>query len=186
MNAPRLTLLATALLAAALWRLEVEHHGWAGLTWLGYFHLAIPVGALLFALWLHHHTPRPARLALLATFALLTLIAYLTERIALDITYSRFPGPPLIFLTALTTTIAAFFAYPLTLWLTARALGVPLRPRALALALALYAAAFPLTTTLLDALAHPGADLLHAIKSGAVIPPLLYALGHPFTRLPTR
>lgn len=182
----RLTLLATALLAAALWRLEVEHHGWAGLIWLGYFHLAIPAGALLFALWLHHHTPRPARRPLLAAYALLTPIAYLAERTALDIIYSRFPGPPALFLAALTTTITLFFAYPLTLWLTARALGVPLRPRDLALALALYAAAFPLTTALLDALGHPGADLLHAIKTGAVIPLLVYALGHPFTRLPAR
>lgn len=45
-----LVLLAFGL--AALWRAEVEWHGWAGLTWLGYAHLAVPVGALLFLAWL--------------------------------------------------------------------------------------------------------------------------------------
>jgi len=36
------TLATIALLIALIWRLEVEFRGWDGLTWIGYFHLAIP------------------------------------------------------------------------------------------------------------------------------------------------
>ncbi len=38
----------TAILVALVWRVEVELRGWDGLGWIGYNHLAIPLGGLLF------------------------------------------------------------------------------------------------------------------------------------------
>lgn len=48
---PISTLIALAILAGLLWRIEVELHSWTGLIWLSYFHLAIPVGFGLFLFW---------------------------------------------------------------------------------------------------------------------------------------
>ena len=48
---PTHTLLITAFLIALVWRIEVELRGWDGLGWIGYTHLAIPLGGLLFLGW---------------------------------------------------------------------------------------------------------------------------------------
>jgi hypothetical protein len=61
---PAHTLLITALLIALVWRIEIELRGWAGLGWIGYSHVAIPLGGLLFMGWVwlvlrsHVHTPK--------------------------------------------------------------------------------------------------------------------------------
>lgn len=44
-------LLLASCLTFVVWRVELEYHGWAGLTWIGYFHWAIPAGLLLFVSW---------------------------------------------------------------------------------------------------------------------------------------
>ncbi|MEZ4434622.1 MAG: hypothetical protein R3F65_19645 [bacterium] len=181
-RAARLTLAAVALLAAALWRLELEHHGWQGLTWITAPHHAIPAGALLFALWLWRAAPvrRPALLAL-ASLAL-TAAAYHIEDTALHLIYNRWPLDRATYAYAYASALAAYLLYPIAHWLIARALGHRLRPRATLAALALYLAAVPLTIILLDLTHHPGSpDLIHAIKSGLVIPPLILALGWPLT-----
>lgn len=45
------SLIILALVCGAIWRIEVEHYGWHGLTWILYFHIAIPIGFGLFMLW---------------------------------------------------------------------------------------------------------------------------------------
>jgi hypothetical protein len=63
------TLLITALLIALVWRVEVELRGWDGLGWLGYTHLAIPLGGMLFLGWVwlvsrsQEHAPKVIGLA---------------------------------------------------------------------------------------------------------------------------
>ena len=50
-------LLAVSLLCGILWRFEVEAHGWSGLTWLSYTHLAIAAGVQIFLIWLWNASP---------------------------------------------------------------------------------------------------------------------------------
>ncbi|MBU1076717.1 MAG: hypothetical protein KKH98_05450 [Spirochaetes bacterium] len=40
------------ILTAVLWRAEIELHGWEGLTWITYYHWAVPAGILLMAGWI--------------------------------------------------------------------------------------------------------------------------------------
>ena len=42
---------AVAFVIALAWRIEVEWRGWHGLGWIGYTHLAIPFGGMLFLAW---------------------------------------------------------------------------------------------------------------------------------------
>lgn len=175
------SLITIALLAAVGWRLEVEWHGWDGLGWIGYFHWAIPVGALLVSGWLHRfgEARRPMMLAV-AAFGLAAAV-FLIEINAVAVVYSRWPGGQTRFLTALGLMLGAFVAYPIGLWWIARGLGAPIRLRRCLLGLALYGAALPLTVALLDLMSHRGgADMLHAIKTGFVIPWLVVSLGLPF------
>lgn len=181
----RTSLIAVGLLAAAAWRLEVQWHGWDGLTWITYFHWAIPLGALLFSGWLYRFAGarRPALLAV-AAFALAGAV-FLIEINALAVVYSRMPGGEARFTAALVIHLGVFVAYPLALWWVARGLGAPLRGRRCLAGLALYLAAFPIAIGLLAAVGHAGgADALHAIKSGFVIPWLLVGLGWPFAAPP--
>lgn len=182
MTAPtraRLALLAVALLAALGWRLELEYRGWHGLVWITYCHYAIPVGALLFAAWLYRYAPvrRPAVLALGSL--LLTAAAYHGLYVALHILYSRWPLDQYVYAFGYLCGFAALFLYPLTHWGLARLLGHRPRLWPTLAAFALYLAAIPLTLTLLDAIGQTSSDLLHAIKSGLVIPPLILTLGWP-------
>jgi cytochrome b6-f complex iron-sulfur subunit len=54
-----LSLLLLAGIAAVLWRLEVDAHGWPGLIWLSYFHWAIPAAVLLLLAWIYFFAYRP-------------------------------------------------------------------------------------------------------------------------------
>lgn len=47
-----LSLFGVAMLIALVWRAEVELRGWDGLDWIGYWHVAIPVGGLMWLGWI--------------------------------------------------------------------------------------------------------------------------------------
>jgi len=61
---PAYSLLITALLIALIWRIEIELRGWDGLGWIGYTHVAIPLGGMMVMGWVwlvlrsHLHTPK--------------------------------------------------------------------------------------------------------------------------------
>jgi hypothetical protein len=48
---PSYTLAGVAIFAFLMWRGEVELNGWAGLGWIGYWHAAVPVAGLSYAIW---------------------------------------------------------------------------------------------------------------------------------------
>lgn len=176
----RIALIVVALLAAVAWRAEVEWHGWGGLVWIGYFHWAIPAGALLFAGWLYRfaRARRPAALALVSLA--LAALAYVTLYDALLVIYTRWPIERGRWLLAGIQALAAIGLYPAALWLAARRCGAPVRGVACAVAFQLWVLAPAAAGLVLDLADHiGGSDWLHAIKSGVVIPLLLVALGLP-------
>ncbi len=49
---PTVTLVLIGLLSGIAWRAELEcRGGWASLTWIGYFHWAVPLSVLAFLIW---------------------------------------------------------------------------------------------------------------------------------------
>lgn len=190
-RAALLSLAVVGLMGAAGWRLEVEYHGWAGLTWLGYFHWAIPFGVALFVLWaaLVSDVRGPARrAALAASLALAALPLYGLTLWALS---QRFITGPTAFVARspfwepwLALAFLVLPVIPAAAALIARRFGIRRSWRRLLVAVGLWYAGPVIAIALLRATEHRGAyDLIHTIKSGFVVPFLVGALGVIF--LPT-
>ncbi len=184
------TLAAVALVAAAMWRIELEIHGWGGLDWIDYFHYAIPAGYALFLGWVGRYAPmqsRPRRIMLLLTLGIAASAWYVVVLHAVYFHY-QIGGPSFIWLVEnlgeerflLFQSMSAWTIpiTPIAFLLVLYCFG--LRPgwRRISTAIFIYCLSFPVSIQMLDMIPHPGgADFLHAIKSGFVIPFLVVGLG---------
>ncbi|MFM7023289.1 MAG: hypothetical protein ACKOXB_09940 [Flavobacteriales bacterium] len=99
---PLASLIVTAILCGFLWRVEVEYHGWQGLIWISYFHMAIPVGFTLFLLWtnLLLDMSIKKRMLFIATALLYGIIIF--HLLGISLTY-MFAGGPSGFLLLMQT-----------------------------------------------------------------------------------
>lgn len=190
-SAALLSLAVVGVMGALGWRLEVEYHGWAGLTWLGYFHWAIPFGVALFVLWaaLVSDARGPAgRAGLAASLALAAVPLYGLTLWALS---QRFITGPTAFVAQspswepwLALAVLNLPVIPAAAALIARRFGIRPSWRRLLVAVGLWYAGPVIAIALLRVTGHRGAsDLIHTLKSGLVVPFLVGALGVIF--LPT-
>ncbi|MFO1489641.1 MAG: hypothetical protein U1F77_17870 [Kiritimatiellia bacterium] len=183
------TLGAVALVAAAMWRIELEIHGWGGLDWIGYFHCAIPAGYVLFLGWVGRYAPvqsRPRKIWLLLALGITACAWFLVVNYA---AYFRFVGGPVFLMLMMhfgeenvmlihRMSVLAIPLTPFAFLLVLYCFG--LRPgwRRITTSLFIYCLSFPVSIQMLDMIPPPGeADFLHAIKSGFVIPFLVVGLG---------
>jgi len=181
-------LVGVAILAAVVWRVELEVHGWGGLDWIEYFHWAIPAGALMFMVWLAVVVPIPGAVDR-AVFLLATaLAAVVWHGVAMFALYFHFNTGPGAFVEMILTGETRYNIYakliyvvvPLTPVVFAILLSVfGARPSVwqLTVSLAVYVLACPVSIALLDLVGHRGgADAIHTIKSGFIIPFLIAGL----------
>jgi len=166
-----------AVLAGALWRLEVEWRGWAGLAWIEYFHLAVPVGVALFLVWTWFFLDVASgrkRAAVVAVLALFASLAVPFTEWSLRMAFNRF------------FFMRGFLKLLLFWWLLSpslvagvlRAFRVPVTLRSWALSQALFVGAWPIATAVAEVFPQHGyADAIHAFKSGLVVPFFVVALG---------
>lgn len=191
-----LSLVAVAVLAALLWRFELEWHGWEGLTWLGYFHWAVPVGVGIFLAWIGLFARFPSgikRWGFLGVAAFAAPVLYLATRYSLKLFFARGPAAlPAVAGLGTETFIAvgwsAVFwlpALPVLVALTGRRFGLEVSWKKIALSVVVFSSSLPVALVLMRIFDAPGAvDAIHAIKTGYVIPLLVIGLGVPF--IPTR
>jgi hypothetical protein len=187
-----LALAVVALLTAIIWRVEVELNGWGGLTWIEYFHWAIPLNVGLFAAWLGIYSNLPSlksRLKLVGLFLLAAPILYWLLEFAF--TYFFVAGPS-AFIMVLQQGFSSFsllrrsifVIYPAILlffWLVAKRFGCRLNWRIYLFSSLFFLCAFPLARLCLR-LFEPSItpDAIHAIKSGYLFPFMAIGLGLPF------
>jgi len=168
-------LVALSVLLAALWRAEVEWHGWAGLTWISYPHLAVPLGAALFLAWVAQTRivratgRRWGLLGLALPYAATTLLGY---AMLLRMGLQTWGVPP-----ALLVALGLVFAWPLVAFGIGRITGHPLSWRLLAPSSLLVWAHLPLGSLV-------AGDAIHAVKTGAAVVPMVIGLGLPWTTRP--
>lgn len=176
-----LSLIVLGLLSGIAWRLEIEHHGWEGLTWTGSPHRALPAGLFAFIVWAlaagrFHEGWSIARLAAFGT-ALCMLAVASTSLLygGMAVAFSRFGAG----LAGFAFLALVWIAQPFVLFGLARfVFRMRARWSLLGSGAALWLAAVPIACTLLWITGHKGgADFLHAIKSGFVIPFLFVGLG---------
>jgi hypothetical protein len=177
-----LLLVAVGLLAGGLWRAEVEWHGWGGLTWIGYFHLAVPVGAAAFIAWVawaNRHLPRWHRIFVVLVLALATAVTYGVTKESLSTVYtwsSWYYGAGDLIWRA--QARVWWYLIPTLYAVLARALRLGVGFWRVVLAHWLFIGAQPLCIGLLFVAHRPSeANFLHAIKTGFIIPFLTVAIG---------
>ena len=182
-------LVAAGFIAAIVWRLELEFHGWEGLKWLGYFHWAIPVGVLLFLSWLFIYCPITSpvkRFLLVCVTGCVAVVWFLVVEFSL---YYYFNAGPSAFIRLLADGEIQYRIYmnliyavipltPLVFASVLRLFGLKLKVRRLFAAVLIYILACPISIIILAVLQHQGgADAIHTIKSGVIIPFLIAGLG---------
>jgi hypothetical protein len=206
---PARTLVALALAAGLAWRAELEMRGgWPGLTWIGYFHFAIPVFVGAFIFWSTVVAPVRRRAWFGCVLAALACVGAGASWLAI---YLRNIGGPngLIFLINLGGGPDGDFALgmrrfkmlfwlsygvwpliPLSFCVCCRHFGVAVTWRRAALSAALFVASWPLAVAVrwcvgLVVVVPGYHDLIHALKSGYVIPFLMLSLGLPLLPWPS-
>ena len=171
-------------------------HGWAGLTWISYPHVAIPIGGGLFIVWLALAAPLPTitrRVVLACAAALYACVAYYIAGLALQWHFATGPSAMIMSIGLSRFEVYAFqsliyLLYPLLpigACLIGRMFGVRITLRDALVSVMVTMAACPIAMVLLAATKHiGGADEIHTIKSGFIVPLLVIGLGLPF--LPPR
>lgn len=191
-----ISLLAIALLAGIGWRVELEcRSGWYSLLWLNYFHWAIPAGVLAFIGW----TLGVARvrrtwlfLAVLLAFA---AAGYWVVNLAAHFYFGAGPaGMISVFqlgggdldrgfarMMTLHRWMPALWALiPLSFCVLCREFGLRIPAWMMVVSAAMFVISWPLAIRVRGLFETQGfPDLLDALKSGFVIPFLIYALGWP-------
>ncbi|MBN8456237.1 MAG: hypothetical protein J0M04_00130 [Verrucomicrobia bacterium] len=181
----------TAILVALIWRVEVELRGWDGLDWIGYRHLAIPLGGLLFLGWVwlvsrsHDHSPKIIGLVaiwgVIASFILhyaasayfvggMTAISYMMTLGALF--YHVHWLSPVIWGTSILALYAGYrllFRFPPSMWLGG---------------FVLWMGSWHFGLIVIIILPERGyEDLIHSLKTGWMIPFCVAAVGMPLLAL---
>ena len=183
------TLGAVAFLAAAAWWLEVHLRGWDGLRWVGYFHIALPVGVALFIAWLNWHcrvTPPGKRVGYLVAVVAFATLAYQVVNWSLRwhfggyAIWAPFEDWPLTYKLSLFSIFAVFPALPIAFLAVSRLFGIRFTPAGLIAGLLAYGLAIPVAIFVIYITGHRGApDVIHTIKTGFCIPLLMLGLGLP-------
>jgi hypothetical protein len=185
-----ISLITIAIFTGLLWRWEVDYHGWRGLTWISYFHFALPAGFLLFILWVNVclMIRISARLILNLLAGFSGVLNYYLAVKSLAYNYSRGPeGLWLLFTTS--GWEFQFYKYiapgmiillPLSIYLAFRLIKFQIPVKYLLFSITGLILSFPLSITILWIINHKGGpDIIHSVKSGIVFPFILFSLGLP-------
>lgn len=182
-----------SFLSFIFWRIEVEYHGWHGLTWLSYYHLAIPASLFLFLLWINiffdfGKKKNRIKINILLIFWMVVGTISISYFLVTSFQY-RIGGFSSIvslfepfwksFLRNINQFILVPF-FPIIALLSLRFVKIRIPITNLFGALLLYLLAFPIAIFLLNIIPQRGtSDLIHAVKTGFVFPFLFFSLGMP-------
>jgi len=183
-------LILFSLLTFAVWRFEVEFHGWRGLIWLTYFHISIPISLSLFILWTNiffKFQNHKRRLTINLLLFFWVVVGYFLFVNSLQSTFIS--GPSAIFYYFQSESIRninKFFSFiilplfPTISILSLRFLNIKTPSFQIFFSQFIFLLAFPFSVFLLEISSHKGSpDFIHAVKSGLVFPFLFFSLGLP-------
>lgn len=199
---PSVTLLLLALCSGVAWRAELElRSGWASLAWLGYFHWAVPICAFAFLVWVVCVARVRRPFAFASCLLVFSVAAYFAVDFVSHLFFAAGPsGMRTVFflgggdldagfrrLWILPLAVPLFWVLlPLVFCGICRGFGVPITVRAALLSAAFFIVSWPLAIFIRSFFEQRGsADLIHALKSGFLVPFLVVSLGLPLLRLPS-
>lgn len=185
---PLLSLVLVALISGILWRLELEYHGWGGLIWLSYFHLAIPIGFVLFLYWANQFVELSWLRRIVFNVVSLVFATVLYWCLAISLRYTFAPGP-LAFLRDMESSWWELLLHrysilillpiiPIGSFLIVKIFRKDLGFKNLILCTIGLIVSIPISILLLILVNHIGShDFIHALKSGFAIPFLVFSMG---------
>jgi len=198
------SLVALSLAAAGLWRAEVEWHGWGGLTWIGYFHWAVPISAGVFIAWIavfcgvHPWWKRAALIVAEILFAVVALWAakrMMVEYFYTGANFEQMPhfwfdnSGPVASWGVWVPGYLLFILYPLVPVLgcaIARAFGVCRTWKHWLVSNAVFLAAYPVAYAAVGLTRFAYDPSIHTIKTGFIVPLLIVGLGAAFLPMSRR
>ncbi|WNJ17938.1 hypothetical protein [Pontibacter sp. G13] len=177
---PTIWLGIIALLSGIMWRVELEYHGWAGLNWLGYFHWSLVATTGMYMVWAHILLPVTPKRRILLQIAAIVYAAYMYIWFVSGQHYWHskfarfwFPDSPWdrLYSLWLNTGATGIALLPLGQALILRAFGYKIHIRIAFTAAFGMVLSFVFAMQILTAIDHRGgADMIHAIKSGVILP----------------
>lgn len=189
---PRITLWIIALLAGIGWRAELElRTGWASLDWISQFHWAVPAGVLAFILWVLSVTRVKSPAAFAAALLLYSIAGHVVVESLLKAAFGRWiilsddAETSLVrqMYTQKLTYFLLLILVPFTFSLLCRLFGVRVRILPVLVSAVLFMLSWLIAAYGFFYLeGHGDADLIHALKSGYIIPILILSLGLPVLR----
>lgn len=185
---PTVSLIILSTVVGLLWRIEIEYHGWTGLIWLSYFHLAIPLGFILFLAWGNYFISINFKKRILLNVLAIIYGILIYYGLGTSLTYN-FAGGPSGFLLVMQSA-----KWQLNLMRISLLFIIPFIPIGTYLILKLFKTvpkfkyliysivgmiiSIPISVFLLVILNHKGGqDLIHSIKSGILIPFWVFSIG---------
>ncbi len=185
---PIISLTTLSIIVGLLWRLEVEYHGWKGPIWLSYFHLAIPLGYILFLGWGNFFIAIDIKKRILMNVVAIIYGILIYYGLATSLTYN-FAGGPSGFLLVMQTPewqlnlirfsilfIVPFI--PMGTFLILKLFRQEPKLKLLMIAIVGIVLSIPLSVLMLEIINHKGGhDLIHSIKSGMLIPFWVFSVG---------
>lgn len=192
------SLVSTGIIAGIIWHLEVLYHGWQGLNWLRYFHWALPISTVLFCGWLLlilDIQPIKRRAWFVFIAGVYSVIIYIISYYFMAFAYTR--GPQALFLLVEFGVFYLVSRYLFLLlpgiivagsYLITRFFIKELSIRKFAISIVFFYLAIPLSILILiyfqgSIYDYPiQADFIHAIKTGIIIPFIIFALGYPYLK----
>jgi len=179
-----LSLIVIAIICGFLWRVELEHHGWAGLGWISYFHWAVPIGFALFLLWgnLFISLVIQKRILINALAVICGILLYNGLKFSLTTSYSK--GLVLfssddwrkVILFALPYLFILFI--PIGAYLTLKVFKCHPPIKFVIISMIGMILSIPISVVILYLFDHKGgSDFIHSIKSGILIPFWIISIG---------
>lgn len=188
-----LTLFLLAVICGVIWRTEVEYHGWAGLIWLDYYHYSVPISVILFIGWANLLFPIPMRKRLLMVLVggLLAMLLFYWLTKFLYVHFNM--GPSAMIMHMQMGGVARFFygygifilvpLFPVATYLLMCFFGYKIHWKHVLISIAIIIASVPIGLFILERTNHiGGADLIHLIKTGILVPFWVFAFGNIVAR----
>lgn len=185
-----ITLAITAILIGVIWRLEVAYHGWEGLIWVEYFHYAVPAGLIIFMIWanLMLKLEHPQRFFLNLIGLVFGGSSLYFIEMSLKTTFVG--GPTAMFLLMIPTWKLYIMVYGHLVLIPFLVIGSfiflklfkqPVSWIKFGISILVMLIAVPASIFLLELIGHKGShDIIHTLKSGMIIPFIVFAVGLVF------
>lgn len=190
-----LSLGIVSVVCGLIWRAEIEYHGWAGLIWVSYFHYAVPIGFILFLLWANYTISISGLKRITVNVIALVYLVLVHISLKSALTYTYMSGPRKFLMLIVSdlsenqllllhySSMLLLFLIPIFTYIVQYIFTIHMTLNHLALSILGLIVAVPTSLFLLKITGHiGGANLIHSIKSGIIIPFVVFSIGLLFIR----